>query len=114
MIKLKKIEPEYKNKFVVEISVDHGDSDHNELIPIDVDTEQEIINIREVLKNRPTPSSEGGNKKEYESWCDDNFGEMTIPDDLVYSSCRATVCSWGHKYYYYDGEGNKFEVEFDK
>ena len=44
MIKLKKIEPKYKNKFVVEISVDHGDSDKNELIPVDFDTEEELIN----------------------------------------------------------------------
>lgn len=112
-MRLKKIEPKYKNKFVVEISVDHGDADKNELIPVDFDSSEEIINIRNVLNNRPLPPSEGGDEKEYDSWCDDNFGEMTIPHDMVYPG-RATVCSWGHKYFYYDSQGNKFEVEFDE
>lgn len=111
-MKLKKVEPKYKDKFVIEVKFMHGDADAYTTEDFVCDDEQAFKNIVSKLnEDRPTPPAEGGDEDTYNAWGLDVFGyDDFLPWDTTGYDCYATYKSY--KAFFYDNEGVKFEVEF--
>lgn len=100
-----------KNKYKVVVKVMHGDADFYEEFSIDCKDDKEFTKIMTSVKNQPLDGSAGGNEEVYAKWCEDNFGEGTIPYDRKYSGTGNLAKVESVEGFYYDANGVKFEAE---
>lgn len=113
-IKLTRIkEKRPKNQYMVVVEVMHGDADKDELIELECDNEAHFMKMMSAMDCKPLCGAEGGDEEEYGNWCDEYFGEETIPRDCT---CDGQVLS-DVRYvdgFYYDKDGVKWEAEVTK
>lgn len=111
-MKLKKVVSKYRDKYVIEARFMHGDADAYSTEECVCENEQQFKDIAAKLEadTEPLSPASGGNDKEYRAWGLEVFGsEDFLPWDTTGYDCYASFQDY--KLYYYDENGNKFEVE---
>lgn len=111
-MKLTKVKPKYKNKFVIEVEFMHGDADAYTTEDFICDDEAECKSVMESLKGDiPMNPAEGGDENLYREWELKVFkSEDFIPYDTTGYDCPASY--EGASAFFYDQNGEKFEVKF--
>lgn len=107
-IKIKKIAPEFKNKYIIEVRCMHGDADAYTTEEFVCANENEFERIMKQEQLMPQDPGSGGDDDAYRAWCTELFGEAFVPSDCTYQDCPASVQSFAG--FYYDEAGVKFEA----
>jgi hypothetical protein len=108
-MKLKPIEPRYRNKFVIEIVFMHGDGDSYSTEECPCDDGAEFTKIMKGLENVPQDPGSGGDDA-YKDFFTDLIGEDFVPGDVTRDH-QFLAAYDGHSGFFYDQAGNKFEAE---
>ena len=112
-MKLTKVEPKYKSKYVIEVEFMHGDGDAYTTEDYICDDEVDCQSVMEALGGDvPTDPSAGGDEDIYNDWCLKVFkSDDFVPYDTT-CDCQFRACYSSSEPFYYDENGDKFEVKF--
>jgi hypothetical protein len=109
-MKLKPVVSKYKNKFVIEVEFMHGDADAYSTEECPCEDEVEFTKIMKGLENVPQDPGSGGDDGEYADFFTNLIGEDFVPGDST-TDHQYDAAYDGHKGFFYDQAGNKFEAE---
>jgi hypothetical protein len=107
-IKIKKIAPKHKNKYVIEVDFMHGDADAYTTEEFVCANENEFERIMKQEQLIPQSPGSGGDEDAYRAWCTELFGEDFVPSDCTCDDIQASVESFAG--FYYNEAGVKFEA----
>lgn len=107
-VKLKKLKPEYTDKFVIVVEFMHGDADAYTKEEYVCKDEADFIRVMSAPEGPQDPSS-GGDEDVYREFYADLFKDDSfVPGDCTYLDIPACVYGW--ESYYYDKDGTKYEA----
>ena len=105
-VKLKKIAPKYKDKFVIEVEFMHGDADADSTETYVCKDEAEFVRIMNAESEGPESPGSGGDEDEYNDFYADLFGEDFVPSDVT--CCDYPACVEAFNGFYYDKDGTAY------
>jgi hypothetical protein len=111
-MKLTPVVSKYRNKFVIEVKFMHGDADAYSTEECPCENEAEFTKIMEGLNDVPESPGFGGDDDVYYKFFTELISVDFVPGD---STCdfQFLAAYDGHKGFFYDQAGNKFEATFD-
>lgn len=107
-VTLKKVTPDYKNKFVIVVNFMHGDADAYTDETYVCKNEADFIRVMSAPDGPQDPGA-GGDDDEYRAFYKNLFKtDDFIPTDITCDDYPATIQDF--EGFYYDEAGNKFEA----
>lgn len=108
-VTLKKLEPEYTNKFVIVVNFMHGDGDLYDTEEYVCKDEADFIRVMSAPEGPEDPGA-GGDEDAYREFYNDLFYDGGfVPGDAT-CDCQVLAAVQEFEGFYYDEAGNKYEA----